>query len=238
MPENDPTPKDSIFVALDWARGKAEPYLTWLPEGIEPYAVDAVAILVLAVALVGIWKSGADLWRRAIWAPRALWRLATGYEPPESETKIAGEAAKRAEEAALRTEQKVEDALRALFTAQAEKTEESGAKLPEDAIDRAVAAAQEVLLSNDPSKAAAQEALRKKNFQAAEDALEKAISVANAQGALSWQLRAATDLVRLRDDQGDAAPARATMKAVYDQFVEGFASPDLIDAKALEHVLS
>ncbi len=72
----------------------------------------------------------------------------------------------------------------------------------------------------------------------AKAALEKAISVADAQGALSWQLRAATDLVRLHDDQGDAAQARATMKAVYDQFVEGFASPDLIDAKALSEAVT
>ena len=32
MAENDPTLIESIFAALDRARGKAGPYLTWLPD--------------------------------------------------------------------------------------------------------------------------------------------------------------------------------------------------------------
>ncbi len=91
--KNDPTLIESIFAALDWARGKAEPYLTWLPDGLEPYVVDAVAILVLFAGLVGIWKLGTDLWHRAIWAPRAIWRSATGYKPPDTEAEIARKAA-------------------------------------------------------------------------------------------------------------------------------------------------
>ncbi len=156
--ENDPTFIDSIIAALDWARGKAEPYLTWLPDGLEPYVVDAVGIMVLLAAVVGILKLGADLWRRAIWLPRAIWRSVTGYESPKSET-----------------ERKL-DELHALLFAQAKETEESGASIPEDAIDRAVAAAQEVLASNDPSKAEAQKALRAGKVRDAEDALEEAFN--------------------------------------------------------------
>ena len=170
MAESDPTLKESLFAARSWARETVEPYLTWLPDGLEPYAVDAAAILALLAALVGIWKSGADLWRGAMWAPTSLWRSVTGSEPPPSESKMAAEAATRAAEAAQRTERSVEDALRAL----AERAEQSGAHMPEDAIERAVAAAREVLESNDPSKAAAQAALREGNIRAAEDALADA----------------------------------------------------------------
>ncbi len=88
MAESDPTPLESIYAAHDWARAEAEPYLTWLPDGIEPYAVYVVAILVLLAALAAIWKAGVELWRAASWAPRALWRRATGYQPPKSEAAL------------------------------------------------------------------------------------------------------------------------------------------------------
>lgn len=74
--------------------------------------------------------------------------------------------------------------------------------------------------------------------RAAEEAFEKAISVASNQGALSWELRAATDLFRLADSQGESDKARATMNAIYDRFAEGFASPDLIDARALREAVT
>ena len=110
MVENDPGLLDSILAALkparDWAQGKAEPYLTWLPDWLEPYAVDAVAVLLLLSAVIVAWERLTKLWRAAIWAPRRLWRWATGYEPPPSETEIAGETA-------ARIEQRIEDFLRA-----------------------------------------------------------------------------------------------------------------------------
>jgi len=176
MAETDPTLGARILAAHDWAGGKAEPYLTWLPVWAEPYAVDVVAGLVLFAALVALWRKGIDLLGAMVSWPRGLWRLATGYEPPKSETAIAAQAAERAEEAALRAEQRTEDVLRAVLAGQAGKAEESGSVLPQDAIERAVAAAREVLRSNDPSKAEAQEALRDGNVQAAEDALEEAFN--------------------------------------------------------------
>jgi predicted ATPase len=50
---------------------------------------------------------------------------------------------------------------------------------------------------------------------------------------LSWELRAATSLARLRRDQGRSADATALLQPVYDRFTEGFATADLTAAKAL-----
>ncbi len=67
---------------------------------------------------------------------------------------------------------------------------------------------------------------------------ERAMQIGAKQGALAWELRAAMSLVRLRESQGDAcaaelAEARESLRGVYAQFTEGFAFPDLVEAKAL-----
>jgi hypothetical protein len=95
--ENDPTLLKSILKARDWAREKVEPFLTWLPDSLEPYAVDFVAILVIAVAALSIWKAWAGLWRALTWLPASLYRLVTGHQPAKSETRIAAEATQRTE---------------------------------------------------------------------------------------------------------------------------------------------
>ena len=56
---------------------------------------------------------------------------------------------------------------------------------------------------------------------------------AGLQGALSWELRAATSLARLRRGQGRSADASAILQSVYDRFTEGFDTADLIEAKRL-----
>jgi predicted ATPase len=61
----------------------------------------------------------------------------------------------------------------------------------------------------------------------------RAIAIARGQGAPSLELRAATRLARLWHEQGDAAAARDLLASVYATFSEGFATPDLRDAKAL-----
>jgi DNA-binding SARP family transcriptional activator/predicted ATPase len=86
----------------------------------------------------------------------------------------------------------------------------------------------ELLLARD-GLAAAQEALA---------CFERARQIGAEQGALTWELRAAMSLVRLRERQGDAcalelAEARKGLRAVYARFTEGFAFPDLVEAKAL-----
>ena len=61
----------------------------------------------------------------------------------------------------------------------------------------------------------------------------RALAIAREQGARSFELRAATSLARLWRDQGKRAEARALLAPVYAEFTEGFATRDLIDAKAL-----
>jgi predicted ATPase len=68
---------------------------------------------------------------------------------------------------------------------------------------------------------------------AAEDHFRQALDWARRQGALSWELRAATSLARWTRDQGRSADARALLQPVYDRFSEGFDTADLKAAKAL-----
>jgi predicted ATPase len=67
----------------------------------------------------------------------------------------------------------------------------------------------------------------------AEAALLRAIEVATAQQARSFELRASIALVRLWQRQGKAAEARQLLAPIYDWFTEGFDTPDLKDARAL-----
>lgn len=66
-----------------------------------------------------------------------------------------------------------------------------------------------------------------------EDCFREAIDWARRQGALSWELRAATSLARLLRDQRRCAEAIAVIKPVYNHFTEGFGTTDLANAKAL-----
>ena len=67
----------------------------------------------------------------------------------------------------------------------------------------------------------------------AEDHFRQALDWARRQGALSWELRAATSLARLRRDQGRPADATACLQPIYDRFTEGFGTADLIAARRL-----
>lgn len=68
---------------------------------------------------------------------------------------------------------------------------------------------------------------------AAEGLFRQAIDGARRQGALSWELRAATSLARLLGDQGRFTDATALLQPVYDRFTEGFDTADLKAADAL-----
>jgi predicted ATPase len=69
--------------------------------------------------------------------------------------------------------------------------------------------------------------------EAAEELYRKALSIAEEQEAKLWELRAAVSLARLRLDRGRRAEARDLLAPVYGWFTEGFATPDLKEAKAL-----
>ena len=75
--------------------------------------------------------------------------------------------------------------------------------------------------------------LRQGHSEAAEELYRKALSIADEQGAKLWELRAAASLARLRRDQGRHTEARDLLAPVYGWFTEGFATPDLKQAKAL-----
>jgi predicted ATPase len=62
---------------------------------------------------------------------------------------------------------------------------------------------------------------------------ERALSVAQQQHAMSWELRAAMSMARLWRDQGKRAEARDLLALVYNWFTEGFDTRDLKEAKAL-----
>ena len=81
----------------------------------------------------------------------------------------------------------------------------------------------ELLLSVDAPRAAA----------TADGHFRQAIDVARQQGALSWELRAATSLARLLSDQGRSADAMALLQPVCDRFAEGLTTADMKAAKAL-----
>src|SRR5882724_6961085 len=69
--------------------------------------------------------------------------------------------------------------------------------------------------------------------ETAEQCFQQALDVARRQGALSWELRAATSLARFWRGQQRVTQARKLLGPVYRRFTEGFETADLIAAKAL-----
>jgi predicted ATPase len=67
----------------------------------------------------------------------------------------------------------------------------------------------------------------------AEACFERALAVARAQQAKSWELRAAISMARLWRDQGRRDEARVLLAPVYGWFTEGFDTLDLKEARAL-----
>jgi predicted ATPase len=71
------------------------------------------------------------------------------------------------------------------------------------------------------------------NHTEAEPYFHQAIGIAQNQQAKSFELRAATSLARLWQQQGKRQEAYDLLAPVYGWFTEGFDTADLIDAKAL-----
>jgi class 3 adenylate cyclase/predicted ATPase len=67
----------------------------------------------------------------------------------------------------------------------------------------------------------------------AEAHFERALLVARAQQAKSWELRAAMSMARLRRDQGKREEARDVLVPLYGWFTEGFDTIDLQEARIL-----
>jgi predicted ATPase len=67
----------------------------------------------------------------------------------------------------------------------------------------------------------------------AEACFQQSLAIARRQQAKSWELRAATSLARLWQQQGKYQEARELLAPVYHWFTEGFDTADLQDARAL-----
>jgi predicted ATPase len=76
------------------------------------------------------------------------------------------------------------------------------------------------------------------NQAEAETCFHHALDLARNQQAKSFELRTATSLARLWQQQGKCDEARQVLGDVYGWFTEGFDTPDLKDAKALLDALS
>ena len=85
----------------------------------------------------------------------------------------------------------------------------------------------ELLLAIGPASAPEAEAL-----------FRRAIEIARAQEAKTFELRATTSLARLWQGQGKPGEASALLTPVYAWFTEGVDTPDLVEAKALLDALS
>jgi predicted ATPase len=67
----------------------------------------------------------------------------------------------------------------------------------------------------------------------AETHFTRALMIARAQQAKSWELRAAMSMARLWRDQGERDKARELLSPIYSWFTEGFLTRDLVETKAL-----
>lgn len=72
----------------------------------------------------------------------------------------------------------------------------------------------------------------------AERCFEASLELSRTQGSRAWELRTATDLAAHWAGHGRAEDARALLQPVFEQFTEGFDTPDLKAAKSLLTTLS
>ena len=69
----------------------------------------------------------------------------------------------------------------------------------------------------------------------AEAYFAQSLELSRRQGALAWELRTTTDLAKLMASRGQSEKARALLRPVFEQFIEG---SDTVDVKAAERLLS
>jgi len=77
-----------------------------------------------------------------------------------------------------------------------------------------------------------------RNAAKVEAYFERALSIARAQQAKSWELRAAMSMARMWRDQGKHQQARDLLAPVYGWFTQGFDTLDLKQAKFLLDALA
>lgn len=67
---------------------------------------------------------------------------------------------------------------------------------------------------------------------------DRSLAIAQEQKAKSWELRTALSLARFDQSRSKQKEARALLTQIYGTFTEGFATADLLEAKALLNELS
>jgi predicted ATPase len=113
------------------------------------------------------------------------------------------------------------------------------ADLPHEGLDRLAEAASVVEMTQERWAESEMHRLRGSlllsmdQHSAAEESYLHALSVAQAQKAKFWELRAATSLGRLWRDQGKTVAARDLLSPVREWFTEGFKTAVLRDAEEL-----
>jgi class 3 adenylate cyclase/predicted ATPase len=100
---------------------------------------------------------------------------------------------------------------------------------------RAVEATKETMFEAEVYRIAGEIAFQspERDVAKAQAYFERALSVARAQQAKSWELRAAVSMARLLRDLGKPHQARELLAPVYGWFTEGFDTLDLKEARAL-----
>src|SRR5581483_3150913 len=91
-----------------------------------------------------------------------------------------------------------------------------------------IAAAEET-----PGAGARDAATASPRWDEAERCFQKAVALARAQGAVSWELRAMTSRSRLWQRRGRAVEAHSALATILASFTEGFDTADLKEARAL-----
>jgi hypothetical protein len=71
------------------------------------------------------------------------------------------------------------------------------------------------------------------NLETAEKILQQALSIAQSQGALAWELRTTTSLAQLWQRQHRYREALDLLTPIYQRFTEGYATPDLRTVRRL-----
>jgi predicted ATPase/DNA-binding winged helix-turn-helix (wHTH) protein len=76
------------------------------------------------------------------------------------------------------------------------------------------------------------------NLETAEQILQQALSIAQSQGALAWELRSATSLAQLWQRQHRYREALELLTPIHQRFTEGYATPDLRKVRRLLDALN
>jgi predicted ATPase len=75
--------------------------------------------------------------------------------------------------------------------------------------------------------------LPKPNRNNAEECFRRALELSRRQGARAWELRAAIELAKLLASRGDIGRAHELLRPVFEQFVKGLGTADLMAAERL-----